>query len=390
MKLIRDGSTIIATSTQASASLVWPVGIHNGRLLNLADSHLSGNTLYSIVTNNSDGAEWTQDGQQIQVACSASDSGQYTNYMATHISYRFWDTGVKVKENPVCTLEFATETGATAYGNHSSTTLYHTMGFVTAPEGGIASICLEDSGRTANAGTSWSSSRWCTMRWNVDGHYDTQLAHRQGGSTVSSFSSDYSSKHTDPKSFRYTFRQTEFLHTRLDGDFRFTNGYTTTNYPGSDGDGDYSAIKTITTDSTISDGDHHVYVVVAVGRKAAGGDVQTVKGKYTVWVQQIMIVELKINFVKIFGIGTASGDDGTLQRFLSQTDAGDGRIEIDGQIKTLSEAETLLSSHLSTDVTDLAKFIGLETYSDPSIGNWFNLEIVLSQFLLLFTILFIL
>jgi len=44
----------------------------------------------------------------------------------------------------------------------------------------------------------------------------------------------------------------------------------------------------------------------------------------------------------------------------------------------LSEAETLLSSHLSTDVTDLAKFIGLETYSDPSIGNWFNLEIVLS------------
>ena len=91
-----------------------------------------------------------------------------------------------------------------------------------------------------------------------------------------------------------------------------------------------------------------------------------------------MIVELKINFVKIFGIGSLQGAAGTLQRFLSQTDAGDGRIEIDGQIKTLSEAETLLSSHLSTDVTDLAKFIGLETYSDPSIGNWFNLEIVLS------------
>jgi len=91
-----------------------------------------------------------------------------------------------------------------------------------------------------------------------------------------------------------------------------------------------------------------------------------------------MIVELKINFVKIFGIGSLQGSSGTLQRFLSQTDSGEGRIEIDGQIKTLSEAETLLSSHLSTDVTDLAKFIGLEAYSDPSIGNWFNLEIVLS------------
>jgi len=44
----------------------------------------------------------------------------------------------------------------------------------------------------------------------------------------------------------------------------------------------------------------------------------------------------------------------------------------------LSEAEALLSSHLSTDVTDLAKFTGLETYSDPAMGNWFNLEIVLS------------
>tara|TARA_R110000824_G_scaffold153066_1_gene324574 strand:- start:284 stop:559 length:276 start_codon:yes stop_codon:yes gene_type:complete len=91
-----------------------------------------------------------------------------------------------------------------------------------------------------------------------------------------------------------------------------------------------------------------------------------------------MIVELKINFVKIFGIGTIAGGDGTLQRFLSQTDAGDGRIEIDGQEKTLSEAETLLSSHLSTDITDLIKYTGLETYSDPSQPDCFNLEIALS------------
>ena len=285
MKLIRDGSTILATSTQASASLVWPVGIHNGRLLNLADSHLSGNTLFNVITNNDDGAEWIQDGEQIQVACSASDSGQFTNYMSTHMSYRFWDTGVKVKENPVCTIEFATDTGCTPYGNYGSFTLYHTMGFVTAPEGGIKDINLRDAGNTANAGVSWSSGRWVTMRWNVDAGFDMQVAIRQGGATVSGFSGDYVSKHTDPANYRYTFRHTEFLHTRLDGDFRFTNGYVTSNYPGSDGDGDYSAVKTISTDSTISDGDHHVYVVVAVGRKAAGSVVQTVKGKYTVWVQ---------------------------------------------------------------------------------------------------------
>ena len=285
MKLIRDGSTIIATSTQASASLVWPVGVHNGRLLHLADSHLSGQTVFNIVTNPEDGAAWTQDGEQIQVAVSASDSGQYTNYMATHISYRFWDTGVKVRENPVCTLEFATDTAATPYGNYGTTTVYHTMGFVTAPEGGIKNIVISDSGNTANAGTSWSATRWCTMRWNVDAGHDTQVAIRQGGATVSSFSGDYIAKHTDPTNYHYTFRLTEFLHTRLDGDFRFTNGFVTANYPGTDGNGTYSAVKTITTDSTISDGDHHVYAMVAVGRKAAGGDVQTIKGKYTLWVQ---------------------------------------------------------------------------------------------------------
>ena len=275
----------MATSTQASASLKWPVGIHNGRLLHLADSHLSGNDQFNIVTDNHDGAEWTQDNELIQVACSASDSGQFTNYMATHISYRFWDTGVKVKENPVCTIEFATDTACTPHGNYGGFTLYHTMGFVTAPEGGIKNINLRDAGNTANAGVSWSSTRWITMRWNVDAGHDTQVAIRQGGATVSGFSGDYIAKHTAPTNYRYTFRQTEFLHTRLDGDYRFTNGYVTSNYPGSNGDGDYSAVKTIATDSTISDGDHHVYVVVAVGRKAAGSVVQTVKGKYTVWVQ---------------------------------------------------------------------------------------------------------
>ena len=290
MKLIRSGSTIIATSPQqtapsASSPLSWPLGIHQGRLLHLADSHLSGNDQFNIVTNNQDGAEWTQHGELIQVAASASDASQFTNYLATHISYRFWDTGIKVKENPVCTLEFATKTAALPYGNYAGTTLYHTMGFITAPEGGIKNINLRDNGNTANNGTSWSSSRWSTLRWNVDSGNDMQVALRQGGATVSSFSGDYVSKNTDPVNFRYTFRHTEFLHTRLDGDFRFTNGFLTSHYPGSGGGGTFKAVKTISTDSTISDGDHHIYVFVAVGRKGAGGDVQTVRGKYTVWVQ---------------------------------------------------------------------------------------------------------
>tara|TARA_R110002110_G_scaffold120714_1_gene296042 strand:- start:285 stop:656 length:372 start_codon:yes stop_codon:yes gene_type:complete len=123
------------------------------------------------------------------------------------------------------------------------------------------------------------------MRWNVNATHDAQLTIRQGGATISNFSGNYSSKNANAVNFRYTFRHTEFLHTRLDGDFRFVYGFCTANYPGTDGDGDYKAIKTIATDSTISDGEHHVYAVVAVGRKGEGGDVQTIKGKYTLWVQ---------------------------------------------------------------------------------------------------------
>ena len=67
-----------------------------------------------------------------------------------------------------------------------------------------------------------------------------------------------------------------------------------------------------------------------------------------------------------------------MQRYLSQTDTGSGRIEIDGIEKTLSEAETLLSSHLSMDVTEIAKMSGTERNSDPTLGDWFTLEFVLS------------
>ncbi len=93
---------------------------------------------------------------------------------------------------------------------------------------------------------------------------------------------------------------------------------------------------------------------------------------------KIMIIELRVSISKIFGVGTLQGSSGTLERYLSQTDAGSGRIEIDGDIKTLSEAEALLSSHLSTDVSEIVDLIGTERNSDRALGDWINLEIRLS------------
>ncbi len=91
-----------------------------------------------------------------------------------------------------------------------------------------------------------------------------------------------------------------------------------------------------------------------------------------------MKVELRINFGKIFGIGALQGSSGTLERYLSQTDAGSGTITIDGVEKTLSEAEAELSSHLSTDVTEISDMIGTERNYDSTLGDWFTLEIMLS------------
>jgi hypothetical protein len=91
-----------------------------------------------------------------------------------------------------------------------------------------------------------------------------------------------------------------------------------------------------------------------------------------------MTVELKIKLSKIFGVGTTQGSSGTLQRYLSQTDSGEGEIRIDNEIKSLSEAEAQLSSYLSTDISMMAKLIGTETNSDPELADWFTLEILLS------------
>ena len=228
-------------------------------------------------------------GDEIQVAVSMSTDSQYTVYMATHISYRFWDTGVKVKDNPCLTMEFATDDGALPHGNYSGNGVYHTFGFVTAPEGGIANIDLRDNGNTGNYGTSWSSSRWTTIRHNAANDHSSQFNTRQGGANVSGFSSNISLKDDNPTNYRQTYRKTEKIMCYLDGTFRYTNGLCTANYAGANGNGTYSTIKTITTDSEIGQnsdlGDHNIYIVVAVGRKAAGGAVQTIRGKYTVWVQ---------------------------------------------------------------------------------------------------------
>jgi len=91
-----------------------------------------------------------------------------------------------------------------------------------------------------------------------------------------------------------------------------------------------------------------------------------------------MTIELKIKLAKIFGVGSMNGSSGTLQRYLSQTDNGDGQIQINNEIKSLSEAEADLSSFLSTDVSMSAKIISTSSCSDPEIDDWFTLEIVLS------------
>ncbi len=91
-----------------------------------------------------------------------------------------------------------------------------------------------------------------------------------------------------------------------------------------------------------------------------------------------MRIELKIKLAKIFGAGSMQGSAGTLQRYLSQTDNGGGEIRINGEVKSLAEAESDLSSYLSTDVSMNSKTIASSTYSDPELSDTFTLEIVLS------------
>ncbi len=116
MKLVRSGSTLFATGVQASSSN----GITGtGRTLDVASSHLSGNTYFDIVTNNSDGAEWTMVGDMIKVAVSSSTNSQYADRLDHMISYRFWDTGVKVSDNPWCMISMSTYDGMLPHATDS-------------------------------------------------------------------------------------------------------------------------------------------------------------------------------------------------------------------------------------------------------------------------------
>jgi len=91
-----------------------------------------------------------------------------------------------------------------------------------------------------------------------------------------------------------------------------------------------------------------------------------------------MTVELKIKLAKIFGVGSMQGTTGTLQRYLSQTDNGQGEIQINNEMKSLSEAEAELSLYLATDVSMIAKIVSSSSSSDPAVPDWFTIEIILS------------
>jgi len=288
VKLIRSGSTIFAVSPQQSGSLVYPGYTKNGRLLNLADSHLSGNVVFNIVTNNDDGALWSQVGDSIQVATSASGDSQYTTNLRNCISYRFWDTGVKIKEDPCCTMEFVTHDSMTPYGNYGGTGVIHVMGFVTAPAGGIANINLADNAG-GSYGTSWSSVRWTGMRWNMNTSHALKCTLRQGDNTFG-WGSALVPDDTGTVNYHFQIKMSDLLFQWLPGEFEWQQAFTVVNYPGNDGAGDDTGVLTMATDSPVgSDGydveDHHIYAFVAVGRYGVAGDVQTILGKYKVWVQ---------------------------------------------------------------------------------------------------------
>lgn len=90
-----------------------------------------------------------------------------------------------------------------------------------------------------------------------------------------------------------------------------------------------------------------------------------------------MEIEIRVGVGKLFGVGSLQGTSGSLQRYISQTSAAGGIIYINGIIKTLSEAETELSSYLSTDVSGLVLLKGSSTSPSLSYEDVINLEIVL-------------
>ena len=285
MKLIRSGSTLFATGVQASSSN----GITGaGRTLDVANSHLSGNTYFDIVTNNSDGAEWTMVGEEIKIAVSSSTNSQYTDRLDHFVSYRFWDTGVKVYENPGCMFTMRTYDAVTPHATDVHE-MYLVFGFVTAPSGGIGSILIgQGDGDVASTGASWSSLRWTASKWQDDGTESLNVTVRQGENNFS-FGSDLKPKKTAPTDYRYNLAFIDTLVERLDGQWEWTSMATITNYPHTDGTGDAEQVRSLTTDTPIGssgdESDHHIYAFIAVGKGSAGDSgVKTIQARFKIFV----------------------------------------------------------------------------------------------------------
>ena len=285
MKLIRSGSVLVATGVQASSSSGI---IGSGRTLDIANSHLSGNAYFDIVTNNQDGAEWSMVGDEIKIAVSSSTNSQYSDRLDHMISYRFWDTGVKVSDDPGCMLTMSTRDGMTPHATDTHE-VYMAVGFVTAPAESIGSILIgQGDGDAASTGTSWSSLRWFGLKWQDDTAQSLNVTTRQGENTFS-FGADLKPKKSEPTDYRYQICFTGLLVQRLDQQWEWTESSTIVNYPFTDASGDQEFIGTLATDTPIGTngeyGDHHIYAFIAVGRGSAGDSgTQTIQARYKIHV----------------------------------------------------------------------------------------------------------
>jgi len=285
MKLVRSGSTLFATGVQASSSN----GITGaGRTLDVASSHLSGNTYFDIVTNNSDGAEWTMVGDMIKVAVSSSTNSQYSDRLDHMISYRFWDTGVKVSDNPGCMISMSTYDGMLPHATDTHE-VYMAIGFVTAPSGSISDILIgQGDGDAASTATSWSSLRWFGLKWQDDSAQSLNVTTRQGENTFS-WGSDLKPKKTVPTDYTYHIAFTGLLAQRLDHQWEWTESSTIVNYPHTDASGDAEFVGTLATDTPIGTNgeyaDHHIYAFISVGRGSAGDSgEQSIQARYKIYV----------------------------------------------------------------------------------------------------------
>lgn len=275
MNLIRSGSILFATDDYTSGSIPpnqGPRGPGHGRVLNLAESHLSGNTRFDVYPS----AEWNQVGNEINVAISASDNSQYTDRFRNCMSWQFWDTDHNVSQ--VKSVGFDFIRSVSPAGDLDTHNPIMVLGFCTAPVGKMKEIIWVD-GAGASEGDSWSSIRWSNIRFATGDGTANYVGVRQGENTFS-FGAGPSGDSVDI-GLRFFFRG-EIVH-RLDGKYYWEYSELTTNYPGSNHDWNNINVKTQTTSFEISSGDHRIYAFIGVGRGAVAGNAETIQGKYTIY-----------------------------------------------------------------------------------------------------------